>query len=659
MSEKFSDRLVHAWNALRGADRNTGSYQNYGMSSGYNPSMPMLGFGVDRTILASILTRIAIDVSSLEFRHVRLGQNERYEETIKSGLNECLTVSANIDQSGRAFIMDVVLSLFDEGCIAIVPVDTDVDPKQSSSYEIRSLRTGRIIEWFPRHVRVEVYDDRDGKKKEVTLPKAMVAIVENPLYQVMNGPNSTLQRLIRKLNLMDVIDNQIGSGKIDIVVQLPYVIKTEARRQEAEKRRKMIEDQLVNSKYGIAYADSAEKITQLNRPAENNMLSQVEYLTSMLYSQLGMTKEVFEGTADETTMLNYENKTVKPVAYAISEALRRTFLTKTARTQGQTVMFFNDPFKLASLQQITEMADTFIRNEIFSSNEVRAILGYKPDPNPESDMPRNPNMPQEESQLEQPIEDEMTEADYRQAFQDLDEIDAELDDLESSLELKHYASPYYDPVKAHEYYMRNRELIGRRSTSGLNEEGKKAARYVKEQLTSERKEKQQDVKDEATADISSVKSQAQRNIESARERKKQQLENHKAAMDAQITALRATIEGLKGDEKKEQSAKVKEDIAGLREENKKQRDQLNAEYAEYTARVRANRSEDISDIRSESSRERASLKTEYDEKYIEELDRIKADPKMQKQKKSSKKSSTKSTKSVLTEAERRRRQNGS
>lgn len=399
MSEKFSDRLIHAWNALRGADRNTGSYQNYGMSSGYNPSIPMLGFGVDRTILASILTRIAIDVASLEFRHVRLGQNGRYEETIKSGLNECLTVSANIDQSGRAFIIDAALSLFDEGCIAIVPVDTDVDPKQSSSYEIRSLRTGRIIEWFPRHVRVEVYDDRDGKKKEVVLPKAMVAIVENPLYQVMNGPNSTLQRLIRKLNLMDVIDNQIGSGKIDLIIQLPYVIKTEARRQEAEKRRKMVEDQLVNSKYGIAYADSAERITQLNRPAENNMLSQVEYLTSMLYSQLGMTKEVFEGTADETAMRNYENKTVKPVAYAISEALKRTFLTKTARTQGQSVMFFNDPFKLASMEQITEMADTFIRNEIFSANEIRSILGYQPNPNPESDMPRNPNMPQEEPEV--------------------------------------------------------------------------------------------------------------------------------------------------------------------------------------------------------------------------------------------------------------------
>lgn len=397
MPENLGDRLKHAWNALRGADRNTESYQNYGMGSGYNPSLPVLRYGIDKTILTSIMTRIAIDVSSLNFRHVRIGQNGRYEETIKSGLDECLSVAANIDQTSRAFIMDVVLSLFDEGCIAIVPVDTDVDPKVSNSYEIRSLRTGKILEWFPRHVRVEVYDDRDGKKKEVTLPKSMVAIIENPLYQVMNGPNSTLQRLVRKLNLMDVIDNQIGSGKLDIIIQLPYVIKTEARRKEAEKRRKMVEDQLMGSKYGIAYADSAEKITQLNRPAENNMLSQVEYLTSMLYSQLGMTKEVFEGTADETAILNYENKTVKPVACAIAESLQRTFLTKTARTQGQAIMFFSDPFKLAPLQQISEMADVFIRNQILSANEIRGILGFKPDPNPESDELKNPNMPQEEN----------------------------------------------------------------------------------------------------------------------------------------------------------------------------------------------------------------------------------------------------------------------
>ncbi len=398
MSLRIGDRLKHAWNALRGADQNTGSYQNYGSSYGWNPSIPMLTYGKERTILASILNRIAIDVAAVDIKHVRVGQNGRYEETIKSGLNECLTVSANIDQSGRAFIMDVVLSLFDEGCIAIVPVETTLDPSVSGSYEINSLRTGKILEWFPQHVRVEVYDDRDGKKKQVVLPKKIVAIVENPLYQVMNGPNSTLQRLIHKMDLLDFIDNKIGSGKLDLIVQLPYVIKNDMRRKEAEVRRKGIEDQLVDSKYGVAYIDAAEKITQLNRPAENNMLSQIEYLTSMLYSQLGLTEEVFNGTADEQAMLNYYSRTIEPILNAIAEAMKRTFLTKTARTQGQSIMFFRDPFKLAPLQSVTEMADTMIRNQILSANEVRALIGFKPDPNPQSDQLVNPNMPQEKSE---------------------------------------------------------------------------------------------------------------------------------------------------------------------------------------------------------------------------------------------------------------------
>lgn len=408
MANGFGDRLKHAWNALRGADSHLGSYQNYGESSGRNPSTTVLNFGSERTILASLLTRIAVDVASVDIKHVRVGQNGRYEETIQSGLNECLTVSANIDQTARMFMMDVVLSLFDEGHVAIVPVDTTVDPKVSSSYEIRSLRTGRITEWFPQHVRVEVYDDRDGKKKEVVLPKTVVAIIENPFYQVMNGPNSTLHRLIRKLNLLDVIDEQIGSGKIDVIIQLPYVVRNEMKRREAEQRRKDVEKQLTDSKYGIAYVDAAEKITQLNRPAENNMLSQVEYLTSMLYSQFGVSKEVFDGTADEIAMLNYENKTLVPLLRAIVDPMNRTFLTKTARTQGQRIMFFNDPFRFASIQRITEMADTFIRNQILSANEIRALIGFQPDPNPESDKLVNPNMPQGEVSTEESLNEEDT-----------------------------------------------------------------------------------------------------------------------------------------------------------------------------------------------------------------------------------------------------------
>lgn len=406
MANGFRDRLVHAWNALRGADNYRESYQNYGESSGYNPSLPILNLGSERTILASLLTRVAIDVASIDIRHVRIGQNGRYEETIQSGLNDCLTFAANIDQTARAFIMDVVLSLFDEGCIAIVPVETTVDPKVSSSYDIRSLRTAKITEWFPQHVRVEVYDDRDGKKKEVVLPKTTVAILENPLYQVANGPNSTLHRLIRKLNLLDVIDEQIGSGKIDLIIQLPYVVRNQLRRNEAEERRKAVEKQLTDSKYGIAYVDAAERITQLNRPAENNMLSQVEYLTSMLYSQFGIAKEVFDGTADEAMRLNYENNTLIPFLRAIVDPMNVTFLTKTARTQGQRIMFFNDPFKMASVQTIASMADVFIRDQILSANEIRSILGFRPDPNPESDMLINPNMPQGEKETEKGVEKE-------------------------------------------------------------------------------------------------------------------------------------------------------------------------------------------------------------------------------------------------------------
>lgn len=405
MPEGFRDRLSHAWNAFRGVRQYVESDHSYGMSSGYNPSQFRLRMSNEQTIMASVLNRIAIDVSSADIKHVRVGQNGRYEETIKSGLNECLTVSANVDQTGRAFLMDVVLSLFDEGAIAIVPVDTTVDPKISSSYEINSLRVGKIIQWYPRHVRLRVYNDRTGKHDEITLPKDVVAIVENPLYPVMNGPNSTLQRLTRKLVLLDVIDEQIGSGKIDILVQLPYVIKTESRRQEAEKRRKSIEDQLVNSKYGIAYVDAAERITQLNRPAENNMLSQIEYLTNMLYSQLGASAEVFNGTATEEQMLNYRYKTTVPVLNAITESIKRTFLTKTARTQGQSIMFFQDPFKFATIGQITEAADTFIRNQILSANEIRAILGMPPDANPESDQLINPNMPQEDAGQEPIVEE--------------------------------------------------------------------------------------------------------------------------------------------------------------------------------------------------------------------------------------------------------------
>jgi hypothetical protein len=348
-------------------------------------------------MVTSIYNKIAVDVAAIPIKHVRLDENERYIETIKSDLNETLTTSANVDQTGRALIQDAVISMFDEGCVAIVPVETTLDPEITGAYDIQSLRVGKITEWFPAHVRVQLYDERDGQKKEITVPKKMVAVVENPLYAIMNEPNSTLKRLIRKLNLLDAIDEQSGSGKLDLIIQLPYVIKSEARKKQAEERKKDIEDQLAGSKYGIAYTDATEKITQLNRPAENNLLKQIEYLVGMLYAQLGLTESIFNGTADEAEMLNYFNRTIEPILAAITEEMKRKFLTKTARTQNQSINYFRDPFRLTPIASLTEAADKFTRNEILSSNEFRAIIGYKPSKDPAADELRNKNIQQQEN----------------------------------------------------------------------------------------------------------------------------------------------------------------------------------------------------------------------------------------------------------------------
>lgn len=375
---KLGERLQHAWNAFldKGAVRQTDPYTTY--ISGRRPDRARLRRGTEKSIISSIYTRIAIDVAQIEINHVRVDENGMFTEIIDSGLNNCLTVEANIDQTGREFIQDVVLSMFDEGCVAIVPVETTIDPKTTGAYDITSMRTGRVVQWYPRHVKLEVYDDRVGRKKQIVLPKEVVAIIENPLYAVMNEPNSTLQRLIRKLSLLDSVDEQAGSGKLDLIIQLPYVIKTKAREEQAEKRRKDIENQLSGSKYGIAYTDGTERITQLNRSLENNLLKQIEYLTSMLYSQLGLTEEVFNGTADEKVMLNYYNRTIEPIISAIADNIKRKFLTKTARSQNQSIYFFRDPFRLVPVNDLAEIMDKFTRNEVLTSNEGRAIIGYKP-----------------------------------------------------------------------------------------------------------------------------------------------------------------------------------------------------------------------------------------------------------------------------------------
>lgn len=410
MGMSFGSRLKHAWNAFTGTDYTT--YQDVGPGYSSRPDRIRLTKGNERSIITSVYNRIALDVAALNVQHIRLDENGRFLSVIQDGLNTCLTVEANIDQTARAFIQDIVVSMLDEGCVAIVPVDTTYDPSVTGSYDIQTMRVGKILDWYPQHVRVRLYNERTGAKENILVPKSTVAIVENPLYAVVNEPNSTMQRLIRKLNLLDVIDEQSGSGKLDLIIQLPYVIKTEARRQQAENRRKDIEAQLSGTKYGIAYADGTERITQLNRSVNNNLMSQIEYLTSMLYSQLGITQSILDGTADEKTMLNYNNRTIEPIISAIVDEMKRKFLTKTARSQSQSISFFRDPFKLVPVNDIAEIADKFTRNEIMTSNEIRQVIGMKPLDDPRADELRNKNLsaPSEsEPEINPPVEDENVE----------------------------------------------------------------------------------------------------------------------------------------------------------------------------------------------------------------------------------------------------------
>ena len=408
MELEVSSRLKHAWNAFVNNRDPTASYRDIGPGYSYRPDRPRLTRGNERSIITSVYNRIALDVAANDIRHVKLDEDDRFSEIIDSGLNNCLALDANIDQTGRAFIQDAVMSMLDEGCVALVPIETTFNPQQTGSFDINTIRTGKILDWYPKHVRVSVYNERSGKREEIVLPKDTIAIIENPLYAVMNEPNSTMQRLIRKLNLLDAIDEQSSSGKLDLIIQLPYVVKTEARRQQAEARRKDIEMQLAGSKYGIAYTDGTEKITQLNRSVDNNLMKQIEYLTSMLYSQLGITQAVLEGTADEKTMLNYYSRTIEPIIAAIVDEMKRKFLTKTARTRRQSIAFFRDPFKLVPVDNIAEIADKFTRNEIMTSNEIRQKIGMKPSKDPKADklINSNLNQPEENEQPMPPIEQE-------------------------------------------------------------------------------------------------------------------------------------------------------------------------------------------------------------------------------------------------------------
>ena len=442
MKETIGSKFKRAWNIFM--NRDPTSYQAasyFGSSYGYRPDRIRMTRGHERSIVTAICNRIALDVSAISLVHARVDENGHFLEYIDDTLHQCLTVEANLDQTGRALRQDIVMSMLDEGCVAVVPVEADFDPDENSSYKIYSLRTGKILEWMPQHVRVRLYDERTGRFEEVVVAKKYTAIIENPLFAVMNEPNSTMQRLIRKLNILDAIDEQSGSGKLDLIIQLPYVIKSQARKEQAEQRRRGIEQQLSGSKYGIAYTDGTEHITQLNRGVENNLMSQIEYLTKMLYSQLGITESVMDGTANEETMLNYHNRTVEPILSAIADEMTRTFLTKTARTQNQAISFFRDPFKLAPVSQIAEIADKFTRNEIMTKNEFRSIIGMRPSDDPRADELRNSNINQADADsalLEDVAETQngefMTQEEYEAALADLDDLDAQLDDLEKELD---------------------------------------------------------------------------------------------------------------------------------------------------------------------------------------------------------------------------------
>ena len=400
METNFGSRLKHAWNAFMNRDP-TSYYTNAGGNYYvHRPDRIRLTRGNERSIVTSIYNRIGLDVASIDINHCRLDDDDRFVEIIESGLNSCLNLEANVDQTGRALKQDIVMSMLDEGVVAIVPIDTTMNPSVSGSYDILSMRTGKILEWYPAHVKVKIYNEKKGYYEELILPKNTVGIVENPFYSIMNEPNSTLQRLIRKLNLLDVIDDQSGSGKLDLIIQLPYSIRSQARRQQADERRDQIESQLTNSKYGIAYADATERITQLNRSVDNNLMTQIEYLTSMLYSQLGITQSILDGTADEQTQLNYLTHTVEPILSVIVDEMKRKFLTKTARSQKQTITYFRDPFKLVPVNNIAEIADKFTRNEILTSNEIRQKIGMKPSDDPKADRLVNSNISQSKDSVE-------------------------------------------------------------------------------------------------------------------------------------------------------------------------------------------------------------------------------------------------------------------
>lgn len=690
----FKDRLAHAWNAFQNKDPTIKSYSEPGYYD--RPDRKRMLPGAERTIISSIYNRIAIDVSAIDIEHVRVDENENFVEKMKdSSLNYIFSTEANIDQTSREFIRDVVISMFDEGCVALVPTDTETVPKITGAFEIDAIRTGKIIQWYPEKIDVEVYNQKTGQRETIQMPKRTVAIIENPLYSVMNERNSTLQRLIRKLALLDQVDEQSSSGKLDLIIQLPYIIKSEARKQQAEQRRKEIEDQLTNTKYGIAYTDGTEKIVQLGHPIENNLLSQIEFLTKQLYSQLGLTEAVFNGTADDKEMLNYYNRTIEPIVSAITEECQRKFLTKTARSQMQRITFFRDPFKLIPITELADLSNSLSRNEIVTANELRATLGFKPSDDPRANQLINSNINTADGGMGY----EQYPMDYGQfaneQYGQMEDIDYQLEEMKNMYHsaLSHtganeppggYASKYYDPEKAHEYYEKTKKLQGRRSNKGLNEQGIEAAEYMRKQVDEEharelglhtddaqRKLEQLDTDLESTCEsisnnltsaLEAARNATSANIETAKARLQTVIANSSERLYNQVAQLREKMESAPSSAARRG---FENQIEQLQETNAKNRDALSEQFAEEYATAQSNykstaerlstkAAEDVTSAKTKNAADKKSIKENYqkiaeelEEKYgqimVDEMEKIRANPAYQEEEKSKSGSSSRKT----------------
>lgn len=687
MEKTFSARFKRAWNVFLNRDPTSEytSYKDLGASSYRRPDRPRTSIANERSIINAIFNKIAVDAASVDINHVNTDTDGRFTEIRNSELNDRFNLEANIDQTGRAFRQDIFMSMLNEGTVALVPIDTDDDPDKSDygSFVIESIRTSKIVSWMPHHVKVNPYNERTGKHQEIIVNKSDVAIIENPFYTVFNEPNSTLQRLLRKLAIMDAIDEQQGSGKLDLIVQLPYVVKSSTREEQAKKRRDEIEQQLSQSKFGIAYTDGTEHITQLNRPVENNMMGQIEYLTKLLFSQLNLSQEILDGTASQEAMTNYYSRTIEPLLSAVVDEVRRKFLTKTARTQGQDIRFFRDPFKLLPVDKMADIADRLTRNEIMSSNEIRQKIGLKPSTDPNADQLRNKNISQSNASIAQQFQNGDTpyadESEWDQDAKDLDQIDNDLDELENSLAqsddffddgsenltgdsdpgsdfLEHYASPYYDPVKAHEYYEEHKKLKGRRSTAGLNDEGKVAASYIRQQLNAERDSRIDAHKDQTDRSITNetssrdskldtISTNLKNDLDAKKTAVKNSINQHKLQTQSQIQSLQSELKNMTPQQKRSNSARIRKQIDKLRNANAAARKDLMATYKQdveetrNTAKTGKQQARDtaktnITGYRDEHRTVKKNLKEEYDAKYENELDNLKSDSSMVSTKKS-------------------------